>query len=55
MRNVLGVILTALGGGLIAWPFSTAAAAVVVGALLIAGTVLFVIDLGDRPAPGGRR
>lgn len=51
MRNVLGVILAAAGAGLIAVPFSLIVAAVLTGTLLLAGAVLFVIDVDERPRP----
>jgi hypothetical protein len=48
MRNVLGVILAALGAGLVALPFSLTVAAVIAGVLLTLGSLLLVIDWDGR-------
>jgi hypothetical protein len=48
MRNVLGVILAAIGAALVALPFSPEVAAVLAGLLLTAGALLLVIDWDAR-------
>ena len=48
MRNVLGVILAAIGAALIALPFSTDVAAVLAGLLLTAGALVLVVDWDAR-------
>lgn len=44
MKNVVGVLLAALGAGLVAGAFSILIGAVLAGLVLLAGSLLLVID-----------
>lgn len=48
MRNLPGVIIAALGIGLVAAPFSRAIALVLAGVVLLLGAVFLLIDWDAR-------